>query len=208
MEIRKLHIALMFLFTLSLVFSQEEPQDHSKFSFSLNANSGQAKVENDNLPNYNLDVNTIELLLNYSFNNHIGIAIGIGYNDLTGNGFNNVGDFYHERQTLRFPVLLTTERHFERIVLQANVGLYGQVVIDDEYQYLFFRTDEVFNGWTFGFQGNINLMYQLTDRFALGVNLTTQSDFSKLDSGINEIVNDEQRITQQNTFGLVMNLKL
>ena len=105
-------------------------------------------------------------------------------------------------------MLLTTERHSERIVLQANVGLYGQVIIDDEYQYLFFRTDEVFNGWTFGFQGNINLMYQLTDRFVLGVNLTTQSDFSKLDSGINEIVNDEQRITQQNTFGLVMNLKL
>ncbi len=136
-------LLLFFMLTFNLIQAQDAKE--SKFNIMAYGGIGYGIVENDNEPNYNLNSNNGEILLNYNINQKIGIATGIGLNELSGNGFNSIGNLYHERTVLKVPLLVTLSSNFsDNFSVFANLGVYGQNIISDEYRYLNNTQKDVF----------------------------------------------------------------
>lgn len=221
-----LKLLLPFIFSFALLNAQNDHNNHdnhdgkkhdhhyhddatSKFSFVTYGGIGYAVVDNDNQPNYNLNASTADFLLNYNIANRFGIATGIGIDRLTGTGFGSGGNFYHERGTLRIPLLLSTNYNLSpKVRLVANIGLYARTIIRDEYSFINGDADDLYEGWNFGLQTAIGLSYNFNHKTSLGIMFSTQGDFSRVESDANTGFNDEQKITGLNTIGLLFTINL
>lgn len=205
MEKTKLFLILAFFFSCILIQAQEEKT--SKFNIIATGGIGYGLVENDTEPNYNLNSNNVELLFNYKIYKQFGVATGIGYNVLSGNGFNLNGNFYHERLMLKIPLLITLDYDIEeKFKLIVDLGTYAQNVALDEYRFLNNSEKDIFSGWNFGFQIGIGFIYKLNKNIGLGMNINSQLDLSKLETNNNQIINDKQKLQSLNTIGLMVML--
>jgi opacity protein-like surface antigen len=201
----------ILLFTLFLTFSliQAQEEKESKFNIIVYGGIGYGIVENDNEPNYNLNSNTLETLVNYNINKKFGIATGIGLNELSGNGFNSIGNFYHERTLLKIPLLFTTSSNVtENLRLFANFGFFGQNIINDEYRFLNETQKDIYNGWNFGAQFGFGFAFEMFDNYSIGINYNAQSDLSKFESNNNAGINDKQKFTNLNSVGILFMIDL
>jgi len=201
----------ILLFTLFLTFSlmQAQEEKESKFNIIVYGGIGYGIVENDNEPNYNLNSNTIEILVNYNINKKFGIATGIGLNELSGNGFNSIGNFYHERTLLKIPLLFTTGSNVtENLKLFTNFGFFGQNIINDEYRFLNETQKDIYKGWNFGAQFGFGFAFEMFDNYSIGINYNAQSDLSKFGSNNNAGINDKQKFTNLNSVGILFMIDL
>ncbi len=206
---RSNHLLLVIFFLGFNIIRAQVEEKESKFNLIAYGGIGYGIVENDNEPNYNLNSNSGEILLNYNLNQKFGIATGIGLNELTGNGFNSIGDFYHERTLIKIPLLVTFNSDFSnKFKVFASLGFYGNNLIKDEYHFLNNTKIEVFDGWNFGLQMSAGFIIELSDHFGLGINFSGQSDFSKFESNTNSGVTDEQKMKNLNSFGFIFMLKI
>ena len=196
---------LLLLFISSALFAQEtEETSYSKFSVIAYGGIGYGIVDNDNEANYNLNSNSGDLVLNYKFSRNYGIATGVGLNQLSGNGFNSAGQFYHERNFIKIPLLLSIDKNVgDNFKVFAYLGPYAQTIISDEYTFVNGKVEDVYEGWNFGFQIGLGFLYEVSDRFSLGLNYLGQSDLSKLETNNNQIIVDEQKMKSFNTVGLM-----
>lgn len=211
-----LTIILLFLSSTTLS-AQEDNIRNSRFSLVPYGGIGYATMENDNEVNYNLNVNQATLLLNYAFSDadRWGVATGIGFSQLTGNGFNADGSFFHERNHLKIPALLTINYPIsEKFEVFTNLGPYAQTIIKDDYQFVPAKVEDVFEGWNFGFQFSIGLLYDIDECWSLGFQVDAQSDFTDFDADRNltSVVNNqniggEQKIRDLTTIGLIARLR-
>lgn len=200
---------LVFAFCIhTYSYAQDENNSFDKYNISITTGIGYGKVENKNQPNYDLNANIGELLFTYNFSETLGLASGLGYLQLSGNGFNSIGNFYHERDLIKIPLLLKANKNLGgKFNIYALIGFYGQTIVNEEYRYLTSVEKDIFGGWSFGFQGNFAFEYQLDNTWSMGVNIATQSDFNKLKTESDASFNDEQAITTLNTIGLLFNFK-
>ncbi|WP_430412619.1 hypothetical protein [Kordia sp.] len=221
----KLNITLVFvlLFSFHFLTAQNNKQQHddnsnhhhgkhhsdARFSFMTFGGIGYVVVDNDKQPNYNLNSSSAEFLLNYRIGKRYGIATGVGINQLSGNGFNAVGNFYHERGLLKIPVLFSVNYNLShKVRLIANIGLYGQTILKDEYNFVGGTVEDVYEGWNFGFQSGVGLAYNFNHKISLGVMFNSQGDFTKLDSDPTKGVEDEQKLSGINSIGLLFGINL
>jgi long-subunit fatty acid transport protein len=192
---------------VNLTQAQEEKE--SKFNIIANGGTGYGTIKNDKETNYNLNSNSGEILLNYKIGQNIGIATGIGMNELSGNGFNSVGYFYHERTLLKIPLLFTTRAKLaENFSVFMNFGLYRQNIIKDKYHFLDTTQKDVYDGWNFGVQTGIGFVFELFDDFSVGINYNAQSDFTKFESNDNAGINDKQKMKSLNSIGIMLFVEL
>ncbi|MEM7108123.1 MAG: hypothetical protein AAF519_07840 [Bacteroidota bacterium] len=202
----------ILLFTLFLTFNLIQAQDEereSKFSLIGYGGFGYGTMDNDTEPNYNLNVGSAELLLTYNLNKRFGIATGIGMNELTGNGFNSIGNFYQERTLLKIPLLLSLGPSIsEKFDSFVNLGFYGQNIIKDEYRFLDNTQEDIYEGWNFGAQLGVGILFKLADSYYSGINFQWQSDLSKFESSNTAGINDEQRMNNLNSVGILFMIKL
>ena len=91
-------IAVVFCSLFSLA---QQDNGYSKFEIVGFGGIGYAKIQSNVQTNNNLDINGGELLINYKAWQKLGIATGIGYMQLSGNGFNEIGIFYQERELIK-----------------------------------------------------------------------------------------------------------
>ncbi len=212
-------ILFALIFSFTTLNAQDDHDDHnkndydyastSKFSFITYGGIGYAVIDNDNQPNYNLNASTADFLLHYTLGKRYGIATGIGIDRLSGNGFGSGGNFYHERGTLRIPLLLSANYNVShKVRLVANVGLYARTIIRDEYSFINVEADDLYEGWNFGLQTAIGLSYNFNQKLSLGIMFNTQGDFNRVESDANTGFNDEQKITGLNTIGLLFTINL
>lgn len=200
-------VALLCLFISNSLLAQDDKD--SKISIIANGGIGYGIMNNDDEADYNLNSNSGELLINFKLSERTGIATGVGLYELTGNGFNSLGNFFHQRSFIKVPVLLTQDYSFnENFKMLASFGVYGQGIVKDEYRFVNNTQEDVFEGWNFGAQIGVGLLYDVTKEFSLGVNFTGQSDFTRLESNSGSGINDEQRMKNLNTIGMVFMLKL
>jgi len=200
-------LLLIFLLTFNQIQAQEEEKE-SKFNIIGYGGIGYGIVENKNEPNYNLSTNNGVILLNYSISQKFGIATGFGLNELSGNGFNSIGNFYHERTIHKIPLLATYDINVsEKLKMIANFGFYTQNIAKDEYQYLNNTHKDVYDGWNWGGQIGLGFVIKMTNNFSAGVNYTAQSDFSKFKTNNNEPINDEQILVKMNSIGIILQIK-
>ena len=204
---KNLLILLAIIFSHLSVFAQGE--NKSKLSIIGYGGIGYGIVENDSEPNYNLNSNSGELLINYNLSEKFGIATGIGLNQLTGNGFNTLGEFHHERSFIKIPLLFTLNGKIsDKIEFFSNVGFYTQNIIKDKYRYLFSTRENTFEGWNFGGQIGIGVLFNFVDKMKFGFAFNGQSDFSKFNSNNSSGVTDKQKMKNLNTIGLILKFNL
>ncbi len=200
-------LVFMFFLTINLIQAQEEKE--SKFNIIAYGGIGYGIVENDNEPNYNLNSNGAEILINYRINQKFGIATGIGLNELSGNGFNSIGNFYHERTMIKIPLVATMDYKItDRFRLIGNFCFYTQNIAKDEYRFLNNTQKDIYDGWNFGAQLGVGLIFELYDNFSAGFNFTGQSDFTKFESNSNQGINDKQKLNNLSSFGIVFMIEL
>lgn len=204
---KKLNVILLltaFCCTTFMQAQEDTEQKKSKFSVMGFGGIGYGIMDNDNAPNYNVNANVADLVLNYKISKKVGIATGAGYSLLSGNGFNSAGNFYHERIMVKIPLLVVFDYDVaEKFRFLAHLGPYAQTIYKDEYTYTDFTIDDVYEGWNFGFQLGLSFVYDIKDCFSLGINYSGQSDFSNLETNNDLAINDEQRIKNLNTIGLI-----
>lgn len=162
---KKLNVILLLTALCISTFAQaqeEQTEQGSKFRVMAYGGIGYGIMDNDNQANYNVNTNTAELAFNYRFSKSLGVATGAGYSLLSGNGFNSAGNFYHERITVKIPLLLTIDCEMgEKFNFLAHLGPYAQTIFDDEYTFNNFRVDDVYEGWNFGFQLGLSFCMKL-----------------------------------------------
>ena len=210
---KKIKFTLLFICFLTFINqiqAQEKKEEKvSKFNIIAYGGIGYAIVKNDNEPNYNLNSNSGDILLNYRINQKFGVATGIGIAELSGNGFNSLGNFYHERTTLKIPLLATLDYKIsEKIKMIGNFGFYTQNITTDEYRFLNVSQKDVYEGWNFGSQLGLGFVFKLFYNFSAGVNYSGQSDFSKFKSTNNSGINDKQKLKNLNSIGVVLMVDL
>ncbi|WP_439152069.1 outer membrane beta-barrel protein [Winogradskyella sp.] len=187
---------------------EEEDKAFEKYNISITTGIGYGKVENENQPNYDLNANIGELLFTYNLKENLGIATGVGYLQLSGNGFNTNGNFYHERDLIKIPLLLRANKNFgDKFNIYALIGFYGQTIVNEEFRYLNSLEKDVFGGWSFGLQSSFTFEYEISEDWSMGINIATQSDFNKLDTKNDASFEDEQAITTLNTIGLLFKFR-
>ena len=207
---KKSNYILLFAFflTFNLIKAQDEVKE-SKFNIIGYGGIGYGIVENDNEPNYNLNSNSGEILFNYNLNQKFGIATGIGINELSGNGFNSIGNFYHERSLLKIPLLFTLNSNLsDDFKIFANLGFFGQTIIKDEYQFINSTQKDIYEGWNFGAQIGLGFLYEIFDNYYAGINYIGQSDLSKFETNNNVGINDEQKMKNLNSVGIILIIEL
>src|SRR5699024_10087704 len=65
---------------------------------------GFGTVNNSKAPEYDVNLITGQLLINYKFNPYFGLSSGLSLLQVSGNGFSKKGAFYHSRKTIAIPV--------------------------------------------------------------------------------------------------------
>ncbi|ESU24861.1 hypothetical protein FEDK69T_04140 [Flavobacterium enshiense DK69] len=196
------------LFALSLLLLlnttlQAQEEKKSKVGLLIFGGIGYGKIMNESEPNYNLNSNTGEILVNYRFSKIVGIASGINYTVLNGNGFNSNGNFYHERGMIKFPLLATFSVPMaEHMKMFLSIGPYASKITSDEYQFLYGTEKDVFDSWNFGSQMNVGFSYQLNKEWGIGMNFSGQSDFAEIESNNNAVVNGKQKTKSLTNLGL------
>ncbi len=195
------------------IFGQETMEKNSRFSLVPYAGIGYVTVDNDKEVNYNLNVNQGTILVNYSFSEKdtYGISTGVGFTEMTGNGFSTNGNFFHERTHLRIPLLLTLNYPIsDKFEIFTNLGGYAQTILKDDYQFIGANIEDVYEGWNFGFQFGIGLLYDLGNSWSIGIQVDAQSDFTDFETNSNlalvnetEITPDEQKFKDLSTIGLI-----
>lgn len=206
------YLLLVFLLMFNVFQAQkkdeEKKEKESKIQVIGYGGIGFAVIESNNEPKYNLNSNSGEILLNFKLFKKSGLAIGVSHNQLSGNGFNSMGDFYHERSTLKIPLLYTMESGLtEKIDFLANIGFYGQTIIKDEYQFLNNTQSNIYDGWNFGLESTIAIVFDYSKSMSFGINFSGQLDLSKFSTKDNQVISDKQRIENQNLIGLLFIMK-
>lgn len=198
---------LILLVTLILSFSQIQAQEESKSNFNIimYGGIGYGKVVNNLEPNYNLNSNKGEILLNYNVGKDFGLATGIGINHLSGNGFDSNGNFYHERTTIKIPLLFTVGVGIaEKFKMIGNLGFYSKNILNDNYRYLLVTQENNYDGWNFGFQAGVGFVYEFIEQISFGFHYNLETDFTKIENKDSLIVNDEQKIINLNSIGIIL----
>lgn len=207
----KYSLILSILFSILMLSStnaQDDTNSFNKLDLTLTTGIGYGQVKNDNEPNYNLNANIGEALLTYNFNKNFGLSTGFGWLQLSGNGFNSYGNFYHERDYIKIPLLVrSTQSITDKLNLLLSAGFYGQTIINEEHRYLLSTEKDAYEGWCFGFQGAFGFEYEVSSNWTVGINIATQSDFNKLETRNNASFQDEQNIQTLNTIGLLFGFK-
>lgn len=194
-------ILLLCIVSSQLIQAQEDQSINKqedipvKFNFITASGFGYGIINSEDKPDYNVNISTGEILLNYRFNNVIGLASGIGYTALSGNSFNSLGNFYHTRELLSIPLILTAKRDFtDRFRIAMEVSLYAQTILRDKYSYLDFNQKDLYDGWNFGSQISFAFLFEVLNNYYLGLNYKMQSDFSKLSTTSNATTQDKQAL--------------
>jgi long-subunit fatty acid transport protein len=175
----------------------------SAFRIFVNGGIGFAKLDNQSEIDYNLDVDYFETIFNYKFSERFGLATGIGINELSGNAFNALGNFYQVREELRIPLLGTYDYEIaEKIKTIFFVGFYAKNIMNDEFSYIDQTQQNVFEGWGFGFQANVSFVYAFSDFMGFGLVLNSQSDFNNFETSSGSPFQDEQKIEDITSLGV------
>lgn len=207
---KKISFIILFVYVL---FSQniqaQEEVKNSKLSIMGYAQFGNGSVINDSQPNYNIYCYSGELLLNYKLSQSNGLASGIGIYNYSGNGFNSIGNFNHQRRLLKIPLYFTFYPNVaDYVKVIFNLGVYGQTIITDQYYFQKKIETGNYSGWNFGSQIGLGFAVQLLETTFIGINLNTQSDFNSLETNDNTIMRNNQKIKFLNSVGLFLSIEL
>ena len=207
MKKRNFFTFIILLSSVNLVFAQEPSA--SKLQIIAYGGIGYGTVKNDNQPDYNLNSNGGEILLNLALGEHYGLATGFGYNELSGDGFNDQGNFFHQRNLIKIPLLFTLRNDInESLSLFGNMGFFGQHIVKDEHQFLTETQTDLYEGWNLGAQFSLGFLFRVSDQVNAGIIYNGQSDLSKFEASNSAVSQNKQKLENLNSVGLMLKFDL
>lgn len=193
-------LLIALLFSSIKIFSQED--NPSKFKMIFNYGFGLGKIENNVEPDYNINSNSIELLFSYNAFKYVGFTTGIGYNKLSGNGFNMNGNFFHQQSAITIPLLYTLKSNLpNNSIMVFSTGICALNVFNDDYIYLNNTQKDIYKDWSYGFQVGLSLYHNISQTLSIGIAYNSLSDFSAIASKNQQVVN-QQKIANINSVGI------
>lgn len=200
---KKSYTFLILVFFFGLYFSQAQEDEYRNFRLLMQSGIGSGIATHDNEVSYALNTSSAELLVNYKFSKYFGVASGVGFNELRGNAFNSLGNFFHERSQLKIPVLFTADYYVsDKIKILVTLGAYAQTILRDELSFVDFKAKNVYEGWNFGSQFSIGFLFEISENYSVGLNYLGHSDVSKFKTQENAPFSDKQKIINMNSVGL------
>ena len=201
---KKLHLILLIAFLTT--FSNLQAQD-SRFTVISYGGIGFATLDNQNSANYDLNVNTAEFTLHYRIGTSVGVGGGLALDTFSGNAFNETGNYYHERSSIRIPLLVTyTYGISDKVTLYGSIGPYGRKILSEDIDTTGLLTSfNTYDGWNFGIQSSLNIGYSLNENLMLGFTINNQGDITNVESignGVNSSTPEEQKTKAMYTIGL------
>lgn len=197
---KKTLICFILLYSISVISLQAQEKKDLKISAMVFYGLGFGISENSNAPNYNFRTTNFDVLVNFDFGKIIGLATGIGFNKLSGNGFNPVGNFYHKRSIMRIPLLMSlTYPITEDFDFYANGGFFYERIMDDEFQFISTTEKDIYTGSGLGAQIQAGLMFKLPNELDLrkariGVIIGAQLS-SEYKNGLNGALSNTQDLS-------------
>src|SRR5699024_10291932 len=138
---------------------------------------GFGTVNNSKAPEYDVNLITGQLLINYKFNPYFGLSSGLSLLQVSGNGFSKKGAFYHSRKTIAIPVLFTMAYPLDsHVVLMGHLGVNATKPISGSYSYLKGTQSNVYTDWGLGSDVAVGLAYRFSEGFSLGIRFQTQAN--------------------------------
>ncbi len=203
---------ILFLICCGSLFAQDteisnENSDSSfrPLRFSISTGIGFARFDNETDPDYDLNVGAVDFLLNYRITETLGVSTGVSFHSMTGNGFNNLGNFSKSRTDIKIPFLFNLGYVVsEKITVGLDFGVYARSILSDEERYLNFLLEDVYSGWGFGLQTSFSFMFEISNQLDTGISYNTLSDFSEFDTNNLSATDQSQRISSFNTLGIVV----
>ncbi|WP_088323444.1 outer membrane beta-barrel protein [Polaribacter tangerinus] len=201
---------ILLVLSVFIVHAQSEKEKLKKnalIDVYIYGGIGFATIKDSATPNYNANINSSEVLINYNFSRQFGVATGIGFNQLSANGSAGNAFFHHTRNLLKIPALLTYSSVTNgSIEYFGSIGFYTQNITKDHYQYLSNTTKNNFSGWNFGTQASAGLLFHFSKNTKVGIIFNGQSDFTNFNTTLKGS-NQTQKITNLNTIGIVFKLR-
>lgn len=223
MKINRLKTVLLLVVIAfpSLLIAQQNspfvpavPADEPSFLQEKNSNwrvlayggIGFGTVNNTKAPEYDVNFITGQFLVNYKFDSYFGVSSGVGLLEISGNGFDEKGAFYHKRKTLTIPVLFTMTYPLDtHVILMGHLGINATKPISGSYAYLKGTTSNVYTDWGLGSDVAVGLAYRFSEGFSLGFRFQTQADFIAMKSSLNT---NEQKLDKLNSLGIFLAIAL
>lgn len=201
---RKIITITFFVFLTFTYAHAQNNEKMKKINFLLSIGTASGNIVNDYETGYNLLGENTKLQIGYSFSQHDAIAIGVGYSELTGNGFNAKGNFYQERNILSIPLLYTRSVYYQQFNIEIGVGLQANKLITDKYHYINETKNNQFSGWNLATKSYIAFLYRITDNAKVGVFYDLSTDLTKYSSTDETYFKGKQRMTLFKSVGLSM----
>lgn len=201
----------LILFCISFTTIKAQEERESKIGIIASGGIGYVTFINESQPNYNLNSNGAEFLLNIRIDDNFGLASGFGYCKLSGTGFNSFGIFYEERSLQKIPLLLTVNLPVsEKLKMMANVGFYIQNISKDEFTYRLTSDEDVFEGWNYGAQIEMGFLFKISEALSAGINFCGQSDLFDVEAtksqGRFSTLLEKQRLKSLNSVGIILEI--
>lgn len=200
--------SLLCLSYLSAQEADSEEKETDTFrpvKISLTSGIGFARIENEFDPDYDLNVGFVDFLINYKFTETAGISTGLSVHSMTGNGFNQIGDFYKSRSDLKIPLLFSVNYPVsDKINTSVDMGFYARSILSDEERYLNGVIEDVYMGWGLGFQTSFSFLFDVSEFLSLGINYNSLIDFNDFETNNITIADQKQRLGSFNTFGVIV----
>lgn len=137
------------------------------------------------------------------------MATGVGVNQLSGNSFDTIGYFHHERILLKIPLLAVLEYNIsDNFRVAPSFGFYAQTILKDQYEYLNNSQKNNYNGWNYGAQLEFGLAYRVSNRFSVGFNYGLQFDLSKFKINPDLETDNKQKLGKLNALGIILIIEL
>lgn len=200
-----------FLLLLSLLASNmiHAQVKHYDFNILAYGGIGFGVIGNENQPNYSLNSNHTNLLLKYRITYKLGIATGVGLNQLSGDGFNSLGNFHHERILIKIPLAAVLDYPIsDNFSVVPKMGLFTQYIVKDEHRFLSGTQKSIFGGWNIGAQIGVGLLFNISSNLSVGFNYNIQFDISEFKSNHILYIDEKQKLNKLNTMGIVLVIEL
>lgn len=198
-------LLLCILLCSSIFVYSQNIKQNNKFDIAVFQTFGFGRIDNEFAPNYNLNSRATELLFNYRLVKNQGVAIGIGYSDLGGNGFNTKGNFFHEREILTIPLMYTLTKSRNNFKFFLGIGVEGMKIMNDKYKYLNEVKKKQFGDWGVGAKTLIGFFYGIDENISVGVVYNGNADLTKLRSNDEKYFKGKQYLEFNNKVGIGIN---
>lgn len=197
----KINLFILFLSILTISYAQEDKQ---AIQFFMHGNMGFTELKIEKHLTMSASVQQATFGVSIPVKN-FSLLTAIQLEEIKGNGHTAKNPYFYKSSSLGLPVDFCYNINFENN-FQARMGLGGFVKKDfsDSFEYLSKTNEDVYNSLKYGARIRLDLIFNVTESFDIGLNMQLERDFSthKANTSFSKYYGERQQASS-NSFGLI-----